>query len=313
MTKIALLSTSLAAMLVALLPSAPAQALNDKSFVSSTGSGTACTSAAPCADFGPAHNATSPGGEITCLDSGIFGGASIAKSITIDCGGTSATTGGFIVNGSGIVVRIRNLNINSFIVFGTGIDFFNGAALFVENCAIQNYTAAPAIGIRFRPTAPGSQLVVTDTVFSNNGGGSTGGGIVINPISGGTAQVALNRVTVGKNVFGIAADGAGSTGGINMTITDSVASGNLQDGIIAVTPGAGAPIGVMVKNTRSVNNNIGIRSFGTGVTVRVSNSTVIGNGTGLSFGSGGALLSFGNNEVQANGANGAFSGSVGLQ
>jgi hypothetical protein len=69
----------------------------------------------------------------------------------------------------------------------------------------------------------------------------------------------------------------------------------------------------MVKNTKSVNNSIGIRSIGPNVTVRVDGSSVIGNGTGLSFSSGGALLTFGNNEVQANGTNGAFSGPVALQ
>ena len=98
-----------------------------------------------------------------------------------------------------------------------------------------------------------------------------------------------------------------------MTIADSMIGGNTQDGIIAVTPGGGAPIGVYVKNTKSVNNAIGIRSIGPNLTVRVDGSSVIGNGTGLSFGSGGALLTFGNNAVQANGSNGAFSGSVGLQ
>ena len=93
-----------------------------------------------------------------------------------------------------------------------------------------------------------------------------------------------------------------------MTITDSVAASNKQDGIIAVTTAGGAPIGVMVKNTKSANNAIGIRSIGPNVTVRVDNSAVIGNGTGLSFSGGGALLSFGNNNVAANGTNGAFSG-----
>ena len=102
---------------------------------------------------------------------------------------------------------------------------------------------------------------MTDTVISNMGSG-TGGGIVINPASGGSAQVQLERVTVNGNAFGIAADGTGSTGGINMTIADSMVGGNAQDGIIATTPGGGAPIGVMVKNTKSVNNAIGIRSIG---------------------------------------------------
>jgi hypothetical protein len=307
MTKIALLSTSLAAMLVALLPATPAQALDNKTFLSSTGSGTLCTRAAPCSSVNAAVAATAAGGEINCLDSGPpgFFGGNINKSITIDCAGTAASFSGFTVNGAGIVVRIRNLSI-------IGIDFSDGAALFVENCVIQNFaTVNTAAGIKFRPSAAGAKLVVSDTVLSNNGSGSTGGGIVVTP--GGSAQVALNRVTVANNIFGIAADGTDSTGGINMTISDSEVAGNSQDGIIAVTPGDGAPIGVMVKNTRSVNNAIGIRSIGAGVTVRVSNSTVIGNSTGLSFGSAGALLSFGNNDVQANGANGAFSGSVGLQ
>ena len=106
-------------------------------------------------------------------------------------------------------------------------------------------------------------------MFSNNGSG-TGGGIVVKPRPGGTAQVNLERVTVNGNAFGIAADGTGSSGGINMTIADSMIGGNAQDGIIAVTPSGGAPIGVMVlTNTKSVNNNIGIRSIGPNVTVRV--------------------------------------------
>jgi hypothetical protein len=222
---------------------------------------------------------------------------------------------GFIINGAGINVTLRGLIIagaeapNSGRV---GIDIQKAASVFIEDCFISNFTLGDGVGIKFRPT-PGSHLVVTDPVLSNNGAGSTGGGIVISPQSGGTAQVVLNRVTATKNVFGIVADGTGSTGGINMTINDSLTAGNSQDGIIAVTPSGGAPIGVMVTNTKSVNNNIGIRSIGSHVTVRVKNSDVIGNGTGLSFSGGGALLTAGNNTVQANGSNASFSGSYGQQ
>ena len=121
----------------------------------------------------------------------------------------------------------------------------------------------------------------------------------------------LSRVQVENNTFGIAVDGTGSTGGINMTIADSVSAGNTQDGIIATSPGGGASIAVMVKNTKSANNTFGIRSFGTNVTVRVDGSTIVGNGTGLS--GSGALLSSGNNLVEANGVNGTFSGSMALK
>jgi hypothetical protein len=177
MIKIALLSTGLAAMLVALLSAAPVQAANSISFVSSTGSSTICTRVAPCGDFQTAHDVTLAEGEIHCLDSGPFGApgnnlTTIIKSITIDCAdmGAVLTGGFFVVNGTGIVVKIRNLSINNFSgLGGFGIDFQNGAALFVENCVIQNFShASPFVGIRFRPSAPGAQLVVTDTLINNN-------------------------------------------------------------------------------------------------------------------------------------------------
>ena len=272
-----------------------------------------CTRTSPCANFTTAHAATDAGGQINCLESGSYFGVTITKSITIDCAGVAATSRGIHIDGADIVVKIRNLTFNASGGGAQGIDFRNGAALFVEQCKFEYYTTFPPfIGVRFRPAAA-ARLVISETSFSHNGGGSVGGGIVISPQSGGSARVSLSRVVVANSVFGIAADGTGSTAGINMTITDSVSTGNSQDGIIAVTPSGGAPIGVMVKNTQTTNNAIGIRSIGPNVTVRVDGSSVIGNGTGLSFSGGGTLLTFGNNAVQSNGTNGAFSGSVGLQ
>ena len=233
----------------------------------------------------------------------------MTNSITIDCAGMAATTNSIGVNGAGIIVTICNLSINSVsgAVMVPGIDFINGASLFVENCIIQNFNAAPAVGIRFHPSAPGSRLVVTDTTLNNNGSGATGGGIVISPQSGGNATVSLERVIVADNVFGIAADGSGSTAGINMTVANSTIQGNSQNGIVGTTPGGGAPIGMMVENTRVINNNLGIRATGPSVTVRVSNSTLTGNGAALTATNSGVLLSFGNNKIEANGDNGAFS------
>ena len=182
----------------------------------------------------------------------------------------------------------------------------------MENCLFTNTPNGGAAGILFEPASAGAQLAVTDSLFTNNGSG-TGGGIVIVPQPGGTAQAVLSRVTVEKNAFGIAVDGSQSTGGINLTIADSVITGNSQDGIVATTSAGHAPIGVLVTGTKSANNAFGIRAIGPNVTVRVGDSTITGNGTGLAFTSGGALLSYGTNKVQANGTNGAFSGSVGLQ
>jgi len=294
--------------------SAHAVTLIDHTWVSSTGGGSACTRAAPCADFASAIIATKAGGVISVLDPGDYFEVNIGKSLTIraegvEGGSTLSLTGGIwiqIIAGPGDVVTLEGLQLN-----GAGIEFDAGGQLHIVRCVISNDVVSGQAGIRFKPNGA-SKLNVTDTQIINNGSG-TGGGIVINPQAGGSAQVALERVTVNGNAFGIAADGTGSTSGINMTIADSMVAGNAQDGIIATTPAGGAPIGVLVVNTKSVNNAIGIRSLGPNVTVRVNNSNVTGNGTGLAFGSGGALLSAGNNLVQANGANGVFSGSVGLQ
>jgi hypothetical protein len=303
----ALLSAGLAATLVGLLPAAQAQA---KSFVSSTGSGTTCTRAVPCNNFADAHDATEPGGEINCLDSGPFIGATISKSITIDCAGLAATALGFVVNGAGIVVRIRNL---SFVRLGSSfaIDFQNGAALFVENCIIQNKdVVAPAIGIRFRPSAGvTAKLYVSDSVISNNGLPADGGGIIIQPSGSGSARVVLDRIRVENNTHGIQAIGTGSTGAIVVQVRDSVVTGGIGNGIAAITMAGASPTGIVVDRSSSVSNaGSGILAQGSGALVHIGSSTVVGNGAGLNAASGGQILSYQNNQASGNAIDGAATG-----
>jgi hypothetical protein len=317
MTKTRHLFAGLTVALASWLSAGSAYAQLPHTWVSSTGSGTACTRAAPCARFDTAQAATLAGGVISALDpfdNNPFA-VIITKSLTIraegvDGGGaTTPSAGGWIIVDAGAsdVVTVEGLHFDGV----GGIEFHSGGHLHVMRCVITNGNASGNAGIKFRPNSA-SKLSVTDTVISNIGSG-TGGGIVVNPQSGGTAQVNLERVTVNGNAFGIAADGSNSTAGINMTIADSMVGGNSQDGIIAVTPSGGAPIGVYVKNTKSVNNAFGIRSLGPNVTVRVDGSSVIGNSTGLSFSGGAALLTAGNNMVRTNGTDGSFSGPVALQ
>jgi hypothetical protein len=315
MTKTRHLFAGLAVALASLLTAGSAYAQNTHSWVSSAGSGTACTRATPCVSFLTAQTVTNPGGVISVLDAGDYGFVIITKSLTIraegvDGGATFTPLNSFwimIQAGPTDVVTLEGLHLDGL----TGIQFNSGGHLHVVRCVITNASVSGDAGIKFQPNSP-SKLSVTDTVISNEGSG-TGGGIVINPQSGGTAQVNLERVTVNGNAFGIAADGTGSTGGINTTIADSMIGGNAQDGIIAVTPSGRAPIGVMVTNSKSVNNNFGIRSLGPNATVRVGDSTITGNGTGMSFSGGGAVLTYGTNKVDANGSVGAFSGAVVLQ
>jgi len=285
-------------------------------YLAQAGTGTSpCLEAAPCGTMAQAIPAAGLNGEVVCLNRGNFHSAIISQSVTISCGddlweapadiiaintpaGSSVSIEGLALDGSGAS------NYSPFQFTGQG-------SLRLHHVRIGNHPGSNTDGLLFAPNGA-AKLNVSDSSFYNTGTG-TGGGIVINPTSGGIAQVALERVTVTGNAFGIAADGSNSTGGINMTIADSMIAGNSQDGIVAVTPSGGAPIGVMVTNTKSVNNAIGIRSIGTTVTVRVKNSDVMGNGTGLSFSGGGVLATYGNNAVNANAVNGAFSGSIPLQ
>src|ERR1700760_3516883 len=96
----------------------PGHAQTFHSFVAGNGSGTTCTLAAPCSNIQAAVTATNAGGIVSCLDQAANSdGATvlqvnITKSITIDCAGTSAAAYFVTINGTGIVVTLRNLQIN---------------------------------------------------------------------------------------------------------------------------------------------------------------------------------------------------------
>ena len=286
---------------------------SDHTWVSSTGSGTACTRAAPCGNLTAAFNATNTGGVISVVDSGDYSGLTINHSITIRAEGVDG--GAVTVGGATVWLSVQAspsdvISLEGLHLAGGSIDLFSGGSLYVRNCVIRNdigtSAPGPGEGIRIRPNAL-AKVVISDTTVENNGSSFGGAGIWIVPQAGGSAQVTLSRVLSAGNQFGIAVDGSQSTAGINVTITDSVTASNNQDGIVATTSAGGAPIGVMVKNSKSTNNAIGIRSIGPNVTVRVDGSTITGNGTGLAFVAGGELWSYRNNSVDANGTDGAFS------
>src|SRR5260370_41073804 len=100
MTKTRELFAGLAVALASWLAANSAYAQNAHSWVSSTGSGTACTRAAPCSSFFTAQAATFAGGVISVLDPGDYASSTITKSLTIraeavDGGGTFTPPFGF--------------------------------------------------------------------------------------------------------------------------------------------------------------------------------------------------------------------------
>ena len=128
-TKLA--SIGLAALLVAILPAASAQAQAPRTFVSAAGSDSnPCSFAAPCRHFQAAVNATSLGGEVDALDPAGYGPITITQAITIEGQGWSyaappangnAIT---ITAGSGDKISIRGVSLNGVgVAGGTGIVF----------------------------------------------------------------------------------------------------------------------------------------------------------------------------------------------
>jgi len=305
----------LVAGVISILSATPAAAQATRTWVSGVGDdANPCSRTAPCKTFAGAISKTAAGGEISVLDPGGFGGVTITKSISIvadsaEGGVLVSGTNAIVVNaGANDVVHLRGLIFEGVGTGLNGIRFLAGAALHVENCVIADFrsgSAGSGHGIAFVPSGA-SELHVADTVIANNGTGSNGGGILIDPTGTGSAKVSLQRVRMENNVFGLKADGNGSTGGIAVTVVDSLASGNSFSGFTATTPGGGAAVALMIDRSVSANNGTtGIAVSGTLGTVRLANSTVTGNGTGLQALSSGTLASYGNNQVNGNASDGA--------
>jgi hypothetical protein len=276
-----------------------------------------CSRAAPCRTFFEAISKTAAGGEIRALGSGAFGAVTITKSISIVAeeaeGGILASgVNGIIVNAAaGDIVSLRGLLVEGAATGLNGIRFLAGGALHVEKCVIRGFRAGSAgdgHGIAFLPNGA-SELFVTNTLVSDNGGG-----ILIKPSGTGSAKVTLDRVKMVSNTFGFKADGSAATGaaGILAEIHYSRAAGNSSSGIAAV--GGTQSVNVLLDHTASVDNgSTGVNVSATADTIiRISNTTVTGNaGAGLSFTPPGQIISLGTNKVGGNNPDGAPSSAPG--
>src|ERR1043165_7913237 len=88
---------------VAAAYAAPAHAQATRTWVSGVGDdANPCSRTAPCKTFAGAISKTAANGEIDCLDPGGFGGVTIVKSMTIDCGGVAGGILSAGTNGVGL-------------------------------------------------------------------------------------------------------------------------------------------------------------------------------------------------------------------
>src|SRR5262249_28301389 len=146
------LSLAALASLLALVPAAPAEAQNVKSWVANTGSdANDCTLAHPCATLAHAHDRTNPGGEVGVLTPGdyrVVTPLAIDRSIHITNDGAGEASilqpGSIGVDiqsnlGRGDIVSLRGLVIDGQGTGQMGIQSTGRATLHMQNCVIRNF------------------------------------------------------------------------------------------------------------------------------------------------------------------------------
>ena len=300
MNKARFTMNALVVVLFTLVLASLAQAQATRTWVSGVGDDVnPCSRTAPCKTFAGAISKTAPNGEINVLDPGGFGAVTITKSITIDGGGFIAGvlvsgTNGIIINGAGIDVTLRGLDIDGLTTGLDGIKILQANRVSIEGCQIYGFAGSGvnSRGISDERTT-GGNLAVRNTIVRNN----SGSGVVILPSSGAT--------TITASIDNVRSDGNGSSGfvadnGSRVTISNSVAFNNTSQGFIAEGPGGASELNL--ENCVASGNGTGVIVLGGG-TIRLSNVHVANSTTNGVTNSGGTFVSFGNNKIVGNAGN----------
>jgi hypothetical protein len=285
---------------------APASAQATRTWVSGVGDdANPCSRTAPCKTFAGAISKTATAGEIDCLDPGGFGAVTITKSITIDCkttegGVLSAGTNGVIVNTPvGSSVHLRGISING---VGTGFDgvrMVGQGQLHIEDCNIERVTSN---GVEFLANG-NSELYISNTRIAEAGAV----GVLIKSSVGAGINAILSKVEITNSGSGILVDGTGNTVAMNLTLTNSLVSGNTGNGVAIKSVAAASPVRATIVNTTiSANAGVGVNANGAAASgsgsaiAFLGESTVFGNVTGVSNTGSGAIQSFKNNMISGN-------------
>ena len=297
----------IAALFVTLFCAAQSQAQSARTFVAVAGSdANDCTFGTPCRTFAGAVPNTSPGGEITALDSGAYGVVTIDKALTLQGApgahvalGDGTTNSAVTINaGASDVIVLRNLYISRTGRMLGGIEFNLGAVLHVEGCVVTGFASSGGHGIRTsgcNDSGACRQLFIKDTILRENYWG-----IMLQ-----NATAVIDRSWIENNTMGLTTQVFGSA-----TIRDSVVAGNSVAGLTA------APGSIRVEECLVTRNGTGIASSkvpGLPGIVSVSNTMIVGNVTGLDQNIGpqeGEIISFGNNRLAANTTNGTFTSTI---
>jgi hypothetical protein len=286
----------------------PAQGAQ-RAFVASfgvDGGNLVCALATPCRSFQVAINNVDPGGEVVVLDSAGYGAMTIGKSVAVivptglHAGLTIFAGVGVTIAASGKVVTLRGLYLNG--LGGTGgIDISGAAEVHVENCVVAGFAQN---GIYLH--ASGTRMWVLDTIVRENG---NTGILIDNQGLAQRATVVVDRARLEANGVGFGGSDGGlhAASGADVTISNSVMSGNFR-GVGAcgyLTDQANAV--VVVEKSVSTFNGVGLFVSTNGATncVILSSDTNITRNSifGIEQQGGSVVTSYGGNTVFNNAGN----------
>jgi hypothetical protein len=190
-----------------------------------------CTFGSPCKTFQQAVNIVAAGGEVTAIDSAGFGPINITQAVTITSpagveAGIVLAPGGTAVNinaGPNDAIVLRGLTLDGGSVLNSsGIQFFSGSSLIVEDCVVRNMLNN---GLSFNSSTSGTEtLAVSNSSFYGN----TTAGIYITTSGSGTTTASINKTEFKNNFIGLFVRGDGGTAPLDVAVKDSVAANNFS-------------------------------------------------------------------------------------
>jgi hypothetical protein len=252
-----------------LLLAAPANAAF-LTFVSATGNdANPCTvQANPCKTLQRAINQTSLGGEILILSNLPAQSPTVATSLTID-GGNKTMIGTITINSASAIVALRDLGLTGRGAVANGVNIVNAAAVHVEHCTMERYTAD---GITIAANAA-TELSVSDSTIADNG--SDG----VSVLSPSTAKLMIVDSVLANNSNGLSLQGGFAA------VVRSVASGNGGGGLFVVGATLVARDVTLASNGENLNVGSGGVATLKSVTLRDAGNTA----SSIFVGSGGLV------------------------
>ena len=264
------------------------------------GGNLACALATPCRSFQQAINNVDEGGEVVVLDSAGYGSMTIGKSVAVivptglHAGLTVFAGTGVAIAAPGKIVTLRGLYLNG-LGGNIGIDVSGAAEVHVENCVVAGFAQ---VGINLR--ASGARMWVLDTIVRDHG---NTGILIDNQGLAQRATVVVDRARVESSGlgFGGADGGIFAVSGADVTVSNSVMSGNFRGVGACGTPVDQANAVVVVEKSVSTFNGVGlfVSSNGANNCVMLSSDTNITRNSifGIEQQAGSVATSYGGNTV----------------